>query len=40
MSVDARDCFLGRIAVSSAVGFIVKIDLSAQAIEEVLGAAR
>jgi hypothetical protein len=39
MSVDARDCFLDRIAASSAVGFIAKIDLSAQAIEKVLGAA-
>jgi two-component system, NarL family, nitrate/nitrite response regulator NarL len=38
ISVDPRDRFLDRIAASSAVGFIAKIDLSAQAIEKALRA--
>jgi DNA-binding NarL/FixJ family response regulator len=40
VSVDARECFCDRIAGSSALGFIAKIDLSAHEIDKLLRASR
>jgi CheY-like chemotaxis protein len=40
VSGDARDRFRDRVAASSALGFLAKIDLSAQGIEKLLRARR